>query len=70
MDSNRLQYLFICYRNSSCTKKELEELNLWYNHLRIGDYQIEDWIAKAGGEEPLADQLFQNFCKKPTGYKN
>ena len=52
------------FRKSSCTEEELEELDNWYENLNSDGRQIDDLIAKSGGQEQLAEQLYENFSKK------
>ncbi|WP_433903649.1 FecR family protein [Sphingobacterium puteale] len=70
MDNERLQYLLVRVRSSSCSEEEMAELNEWYEQLDDGPEQLKDWIEEAGGKEKLVDQLYANFSKKIAKPRN
>lgn len=61
MDNKRLQYLLKRYQISACSDEEKAELNNWYHSLNYDEGDFASWVNKAGGEENLADTLFEDF---------
>ncbi len=61
MRKETLRTLLDKYHHQQLTEAEWQELNEWYHRLHFGDQDINAWIAEAGSEVKLVDQLYSNF---------
>lgn len=67
MTNKRMSVLLKRLREGKCTEEEVDELDAWYHSLKGGRADFESWLAEAGGEEQLTEQLFDRFNRKMTG---
>lgn len=64
MDENRIRILFERVRNGNYSQQDIQELNEWYHNLNAGGQNLKKWFAEAGGEEMLADRLYDSFGER------
>lgn len=66
MIDNRIADLLKRLREGKCTEEEIDELNAWFHNMKGGRPDFELWLAEAGGEDQLTEQLFERFNEKKT----
>ena len=69
MQKETLRTLLDKYHHHQLSEAEWQELNEWYHRLHFGDQDFNAWIAEAGSEAKLADQLYSNFEQMIAGRK-
>lgn len=70
MEHNRLAYLLEKHHQGECNSDEFEELDSWYRSLNLNGISFDEWVKKAGGEEDLANDLFQDFKNRISEKQN
>lgn len=64
MQKDRLKYLLENYAQNRLSDQELTELENWYHELNYGEQGLDQWIEEVGGEDVLANLLYENFEQK------
>lgn len=67
MQKETLRTLLDKYHHHQLSEAEWQELNEWYHRLHFGEQDFNAWIAEAGSEAKLADQLYSNFEQMIAG---
>jgi len=64
MHIHRITELLRHSREQEITDQEKTELDNWFHQLKGGRPDLEDWVAEAGSEELLAEELLTRFNQK------
>lgn len=64
MHIHRITELLRHSREQEMTDQQKTELDNWFHQLKGGRTDLENWVAKAGSEELLAEELLTRFNQK------